>query len=179
MLKSNDMIDILQQMKSDTLHNYVIAGLDSSLLENGKVRLFECSRNHYDFITPHSHRFDIVCLVLQGTVWNTLWTKVPDTSKHEDLFQLSQVNYKGKPGEYTTKPISRDRYSSNCTRYVEGDTYSMKAEEIHSISFSKNAKVLFFEGPEVCNHSHIIEPVVNDKVILTFETKNYMFQSKK
>ena len=62
----NKLIEILQDMKTSKVANYVIAGLDSYMLENGNIRMFENSRKHQDMITPHSHRFDFVCLVLSG-----------------------------------------------------------------------------------------------------------------
>jgi len=55
-----DLAEHLEKMRSDTVENYVIAGLDSHLLNNGCVRLFTNERDHQDSITPHSHRFDFM-----------------------------------------------------------------------------------------------------------------------
>ena len=49
---------------------------------------------------------------------------------------------------------------------------------IHSINFSKGAKVLFFEEPSCSNKSYIIEPIVNGEVIRTYVNKDYMFKEK-
>lgn len=163
---------LLQQMKSDTVTNYVIAGLDSSLITKGCVRLFENSRNHLDSITPHSHRFDFVCLVLEGWVENTLWE---ETDLRADEFQLSTLIYKGTIGEHTKIANNVDRFMSTTTRYDKGEYYSMGSSQIHSIQFSRGAKVLFFEGPEKSKESVIIEPFVGGQVIPTFENKPYMF----
>ena len=83
-----DIISILQDMKSDRVANYVIAGLDSYMLNSGKVRLFENKRDHNDAITPHSHRFDFVCLVLAGKVVNSLWEECSESDG--DFFEVSQ-----------------------------------------------------------------------------------------
>jgi len=167
------LIQILEAMKSDTLYNYVIAGLDSSLLNNGKVRYFENSRRHQDQITPHSHRFDFVCLVLTGQVVNRLWN--PLQSGRGDLFQVSQLNYTGEVGHHKVTTLRQESYSYNDCVYVEGEVYSMQSDEIHSIIFSPGAKVLFFEGPTIANTSVILEPVVRGRVIKTYEKRDYMF----
>lgn len=167
------LAELLQQMKSDTVTNYVIAGLDSSLITKGCVRLFENSREHLDSITPHSHRFDFVCLVLQGWVENTIWEEVK--GQFGDEFQLSKIIYNGVIGQHTKIPNNVGRFRSTTTRHDKGEYYSMESHEIHSIKFSKGAKVLFFEGPAKSNESVIIEPYVRGQVIPTFENKAYMF----
>lgn len=167
-----EIIDIIGQMKSDTLHNYVVAGLDSSLLNNGLVRYFECGREHQDQITPHSHRFDFACLVLAGEVENHIWSK---THSKGDDFMKSELEYFGVVGSHTKKEIEVGRYSRKTHKYSAGDIYGMTANEIHSITFSRGAKVLFFQGREKSNTSVIIEPYVNNQVINTYERKDYMF----
>jgi len=52
----------------------------------------------------------------------------------------------------------------------------MKADQMHSIDFSKGAKVLFFEGPRLSDTSEIIEPVVRGEVIRTYIKQDYMFK---
>jgi hypothetical protein len=52
----------------------------------------------------------------------------------------------------------------------------MKDNGIHSISFSRDAVVLFIESASTKNKSSILEPVVNGKVIPTFEVKEWMFK---
>lgn len=167
------LLKIIQEMKSSKVSNYAIAGLDSYLLENGKMRIFECSRNHQDQITPHSHRFDFACLVLKGTVINKIWTECDE--KQGDLFELSRLFYSGIIGSHSKEPDGRSWYNFRSKVYNAGDVYSMKAEELHSINFSKDSVVLFFEGCQDLDESYIIEPVVNDQVIPTYENKPYMF----
>lgn len=168
-----ELIGILNEMKSDRIANYVIAGLDSHLLENGKIRLFENSRDHQDSITPHSHRFDFSCLVIRGSVLNRVWSECDEDSG--DYFQSSTLDYSGEIGDHEVTAEGRWRYDYCDTCYMEGDVYSMKSDEIHSIQFSKAAIVLFFEGPQKSSASKIIEPVVNGVLIPTYEKKSYMF----
>lgn len=173
---SESLVSVIRQMQSDIVRNYVIAGLDSSLLNKGKVRLFECGRNHQDSITPHSHRFDFACLVLRGSVVNRIW-KEPSFEDEDggDFFEESTLTYEGEIGEHKKRRKGRNYYSYSERRYEAGETYSMQAEQIHSISFSKGALVLFFEGPQSCTTSMIIEPVVDGVVIPTYEKRDYMF----
>ena len=173
MKNAHALIRIVEFMKSDKLENYVIAGLDSSLLKNGTVRYFENSRDHQDTITPHSHRFDFACLVLAGSVANSLWNATNESNG--DFFEETQLIYDGGPGQYKRKVEGRNFYRPVTTIHEAGDVYAMHADAIHSIKFSRGAKVLFFEGPTMLDRSLIIEPVVNGRVIPTLETRDYMF----
>ena len=168
------LIDQLDQMKDNRLSNYVIAGLDSYLISKGRVRYFENTRNHQDSVTPHSHRFDFTCLVLEGQVINRLWD--PCNEAQGDFFQESRLQYTGFVGVHHVYPEGRGWWRFRDLRFECGDLYSMTHDQIHSIQFSKGAKVLFFEGPEKADESRILEPVVDGLVIRTYETKDYMFR---
>lgn len=165
--------NIIQDMKCSKVSNYVIAGLDSFLLTSGNVRLFENSRDHQDQITPHSHRFNFACLVLDGHVINRIWYESQESEG--DLFQSTTLHYAGEIGSHTKSKEGRAFYSSYDKKYEAGECYAMSAEQIHSIQFSRGAKVLFLEGPQVSDTSIIIEPVVNGVLINTYENKPYMF----
>ena len=95
---------IVDQMKSSRVKNYVLAGLDSYLLTNGNMRLFACSRDTQDQITPHSHRFDFVCIVLEGWVVNRVWKEVPESIG--DFFESSILTYKDEIGSHDLHPGS-------------------------------------------------------------------------
>lgn len=176
------LIEILDQMKSNTLNNYVLAGLKSHQLNNGNIRLFENTRNQYDYISPHSHRFNFTCLVLKGDVTNTMWEEVPkDTLENYnecayDEYCITTNLYKGKPGYYDIKNISKGYFKRYSYKYSEGEIYSMKHDEIHSIQFSKDALVLFFHGPDISDTNIVLNPIVSDSVIPLSETKDYMFK---
>ena len=173
---TESQLQMLKAMANSRLGNYAgIPGLSSSLLggpEHGRVRLFDCSRAHEESIVPHSHRFDVLCLVLRGAVENHLWHLSPVG----DLFTATEVRYTGKPGHLergTAHPAAR--YSRMSTRYVHGDFYSMEASEIHSITFSRDALVLFFEGPEQTSETLILEPFVDGVTVPTFQVQPWMY----
>lgn len=174
------MLDViiknLLSFKRDKVSNYVIPGLSSYLLidngKKGKVRLFECSRDHQEPITPHSHRFSFTCCVIKGQVKNRIWFKhgsgdqyMESVLSYSDMGSYDKVNQ-----DCSTDWMFRDK------TYGKGDCYSMKASDIHSIYFSKGTQVLFFEGEEETNQSVILEPFIDDEVIPTFEVKPWMFK---
>lgn len=171
------LIDHLNTMKGHTLQNYVIAGLNSSLLTNGVVRYFENSRNHQDSITPHTHRFDFVCLILEGSVTNKIW-EATESSAFGDEFLMSQLTYKGEVGEHHIEQLDRAFFQCHEYVYSAGEVYALNHYQYHSIVFSRDAKVLFFEGPTRQNTSLILEPWVNGERIPTYEKKPYMFKSE-
>ena len=173
-----DPVPLLGRMARNRIENYIIPGLASSLIGGegkGTVRLFECSRAHEENITPHSHRFDFQCLVLAGTVTNVIWSLAPDHLDDGDYFAGSVLRYGGTPGEYQRCPGDVARYVSTPTTHEAGDWYGMRHNEIHSIFFSRGAKVLFFEGPQISNETLILEPWVNGTRVPTFEVKPWMF----
>lgn len=171
-----DSFKVIQQMKSSTLRNYVLPGLDSSLLGNGIVRIFESSRDTEEHITPHSHRFDFACFVMRGWVENTVYT-LANEGKDADCFVMATLKYLGSTGKYEvdqgTDPLIFDR---NTDTYVKGQWYSMSSEEIHSIKFSRDAVVLFFEGPNVTSETSILEPCSHGKRVPTFKVHDWMFE---
>ena len=73
-----EILDVLNQMRTKKIRNYVIPGLTSTLIEGGVIRLFENSRAHQERITPHSHRFDHSGIVLSGSVFHKMWYKDPN-----------------------------------------------------------------------------------------------------
>lgn len=166
---------ILDSMKRSTLANYIVPGLSSSLVggeSKGCVRIFEASRSQLADITPHSHRFAFACLVLRGLVVNRVWEQAFDG----ELFQLSSLTYGGKPGEYTQEPGEPGNWWYTETKYRAGEWYHMTARELHSIEFSADAIVLFFEGPQETERTAILEPFSDGKVIPTFKVEPWMFE---
>lgn len=167
---------ILTSMKHSPLYNYGgIPGLTSWLIgspnPHGTIRLMECSRDHFEPIIPHSHRFDFECRVLEGRVRNIIWE---EDDRGED-FNVSSLIYRGKPGEYYQESKGVRKYATRRDTYHPGDEYTMKAEEIHSIFFDKGTSVLFFEGPQKTEESVILQPFINNKVVPTFKVEPWMF----
>jgi hypothetical protein len=169
------VIDLLNTLKTSKVENYVVAGLDSYLVGNGTVRYFECSRNHQDQITPHSHRFDFACIVLAGEVTNRVWKKTARMDKG-DTFVESTLVYDGVIGEHTVVEGELGSWCYEDALYTSGQCYGMSAEEVHSIQFSRGARVLFLEGIDITNESKIIQPFVGGELIPTYQKLSYMFK---
>lgn len=174
---SNFDLSMLYKMAHSRIDNYIIPGLSSSLIgmpgPKGLVRLFECSRDHQENVTPHSHRFDFQCWVLAGSVTNRIWTR---STHGGDWFRPSELRYGGAVGEYETVPQLSTRYDYHDMQFDAGDCYSMTAAQIHSIRFSRGAKVLFLEGETIRNMSIILEPEIDGEVIPTFKVEPWMFK---
>ena len=86
------------------------------------------------------------------------------------------LHYTGTPGQLERGVChAAARYSRQSTRYVHGDFYSMKASEIHSITFSRDALVLFFEGLEQTSETLILEPFVDGVTVPTFQVQPWMY----
>lgn len=190
-------LDLLAQMQHSALRNYIVPGLSSHLLggdaSHGKVRLFRAEREQTVGISPHSHRFDFQCIVLRGSVTNTVWTQAtgPGTAgTPNEMMALSKLVYRGAPGEYTVQPLEQPQYfskrSQTYTAPTEGQCsyglprdspfYSMRAEDIHSITFSRDAAVLFLEGPAKTHVTTVLEPFVNGARVPLFKIEPWMFQ---
>ena len=163
-------LEALRGLSHSPLHNYILAGLDSHLV-GATTRVFVNTRESTGIITPHSHRFDFQCLVLRGSVVNTLFVECEDG----DDYQVTQTRYLGSPGSYENLRTVRALYLPSSRTYETGDWYGMTRNEIHSISFSRDAVVLFIEGAQVTDTSVYIEPHVRGETIPTMKTEPWMF----
>ncbi len=176
-----ELLDIVTLMSHSPVRQYVTPGLTSLLVGgegHGNVRLFTSDRDTREWITPHSHRFDFVCMVLEGDVENVLF--VPGRSKSNTYSRGSMRRINAGMGNYEiTRDGGVDEYEEHRTIYSVGESYSMKASEIHSIRFSRGARVLFLEGPEVSDASVFLEPFSDGETIQTFETRPWMFKRSK
>lgn len=160
--------------------NYVVPGLTSYMIgapsEHGCVRMFHSEREHQECLTPHSHRFDLQSWVIQGSVTNIIWTPTGDEDTGADLFQTTVLEYEGSIGSYKKTKGGVGKWRAAPKRYLEGECYQMKAEEVHSIRFSRGAILVIFEGAQVSNSSMIIEPYVDDLLVPTFKVEDWMFR---
>lgn len=177
-------IKMIDRMKHSPLHNYGgIPGVTSWLIgdpsEKGCVRLFECSRNHQENVHPHSHRFDFEAQVLAGFVINTIWAAPDYDDRHSaDEFHVSTMKYGGTPGTYERTSSTTKSFIAQRRTYGTGQTYSMQSQDVHSIQFSKGARVLIFEGPPKTKTSVILEPFVNGLVVPTFRVEPWAFSKE-
>lgn len=173
----------LLRMGYNTISNYIVPGLVSTLIGEGstssaKIRLFSNTRTQDMPITPHSHRFDLACMVLRGRVENTLYRQWATASESvTDDFAVSKLKYGGSPGVYTQATDEVRTFARTVTAYEQGQWYFMSCKEIHSIKFGKDAMVLIFEGPNKVDESVILEPHVDGKTIHTFKVEDWMFQT--
>lgn len=175
-------ISLIKSMCHSPVHNYAIPGLTSYLVgesskKHGTARLFHMTRTHEERIVPHSHRFDFTCHVLKGKVRNSVWKRrnKGSFSPDFDLFNAATIQFKGM-GEYERLSEEQDYFARVIGTYCEGESYSMRHDEIHSIEFTKDTQVLFFEGPQLTEQSVILEPIVDGQVIPTFKTEDWMFK---
>lgn len=177
------MIEAIRKALNDMVHSpvrhYATAGLTSWLVggDRGKVRLFRSDRSTRHWITPHSHRFNFTCLVLRGSVENIVFRK----GFEGDAYCVSTLRPKagGMGGYELERGSGWTKMVETSQKFATGETYSMRAEEIHSIRFSSDAEVLFFEGPEVLTSSQLLEPWSDGKVVPTFECAPWMFEREK
>ena len=167
--------DVLSQMLNRERPNYISPGLVSHLVGDegnkfGRVRMFHNTREQEFFITPHTHRFDFTCVVLEGSVINRTYALAP---RHVGDRYLRSY-YFVKDG--TTSGCELENYIMTDIHYPQGSWYTMEYKEFHSIQFSKNAKVIFFEGKPRSDTSFILQPWVNGKVIPTFSVEEWMYK---
>lgn len=171
---------VLSQMAHSSLGNYIVPGLTSWLLsapsEKGCVRMFVSTRDQDEFITPHSHRFDFTCHVLEGEVINTMYCS-PTKTEPGEVYQFGRLIYGDEPGKHEQKyDGERALFRKVRSTYRAGAWYSMGASEIHSIRFSKGARVLFFEGPCRTNETVILLPVAYGDPVPTFRVADWMYR---
>lgn len=181
--------DVLRTMLHAPVRNYVLPGLTSWLVggdeRHGRVRIFVSERDTREWIVPHSHRFDFACLVLSGEVVNTVFevctvpvpkVPVPDARLHKYAIGIVRQVSGGLGGYRVARTAETGIYRELRTTYKAGQEYAMLAEDIHSISFSSGARVLFFEGPERRDETVILEPWCDGRVVPTFTTAPWMFE---
>lgn len=170
-------LEVLEKMRNSALENYILPGLKSHLLGGknyGTIRMFEATRTQDEFITPHSHRYDFACLVLQGQVTNTLY--VPSANLSTDEFMCTTL-IKQDSG-FVRVSCEEARFDRRQSTYETGEWYAMSSGQIHSIRFKKGSLVLFFEGEQVGNSSVILEPVVKGEHLQTFNVAPWMYKKE-
>lgn len=177
MKASTAFLRTLEEMSHHSVRNYIAPGLTSSLLGGdgrGMVRVFTSDRDTREWVTPHSHRFNFSCIVIRGQVENMLFT--PGAGNKYCPATLRRKGGIGEGYEVIRNPENAKEYTELTRVYSQGETYSLAHTDIHSIRFSKDAVVLFLEGPLVVEETTILEPFSNGSIVETFETKPWMFQ---
>jgi hypothetical protein len=153
----DSLIELLQGMRSNVIHNYIVPGLSSYLLRNGKVRLFEASRHQHHAVVPHSHRFDFMCLVLRGHVDHTVW-EPRSFDDQGDEWAIMEVRGTFAEG-YKVQHSELGYFAPVTKTYGVGGWYGCSHDEVHSVRFSSNALVLFIEGAPRFETHFVLSPV--------------------
>lgn len=156
--------DFIKNHTEKTRHNYIVPGLMSHRLGLHMVRVFENTRKQEFFITPHNHRFPLMCTVLRGHVVNTLYTAVNVPEKlpahiRQSFDTYGVFNYDHREGGINSPCLKKAPFARKSELHRTGATYVMAAEEFHSISFSEDAVVLFLEGENSPGKSQVLLPV--------------------
>ena len=172
------MLALVHATKRSPLRNYCMPGLTSWLLtepsEQGCLRLLEATRDIDEWITPHSHRFDLRCTVLEAEVTNIIFTP----HSLGDDWCATKLVYKGTAGKYTQSPGGVLAYEVTPTTYGVGETYRLNAEVVHRITFRRGAIVLMEEGHKKYDHTTILEPFIDQARVPTFRVEPWMFKSE-
>lgn len=171
----------IERMKSDRIQNYALPGLSSSLLGQGKVRVFEACRDIGEKITPHNHRYSLTGMVLKGSVVNTTWMTWDEQRPGADPYRVTRLYPEGgveeaQPGQYLAQSDGAAQTVPSSRSYTEGTVYHLNSSEFHSITFSRDAVVLVFEGPVEQRCSEILQPIVDGEVVPTFRVEPWMFK---
>lgn len=170
--------EMLPQLGSKTaITNYGVPGMTSRLLDQGVLRVLTASTRQQFFVTPHSHRYDLLCLVLEGEVENILYEETGDGTGEE--YGVMRCTYEGKKEAFKKEigSVRKGTFVTYSNIYCEGDCYFMKANEIHTVVFEANTTVLVMEGVTRRNTTQVLLPVGADgKPIDTLQTQPWMYQ---
>ena len=171
--------DFFEAFRDSTISNYVAPGLESVSLgrSNGfHVRMFHMTAHQMMHITPHSHRFNLLSFVMAGEVEHHVYEKVAGGYENRPIaYTLAILSQKGKFGEYETELYSNGMFFRYEAVHKAGGSYFLSADEYHSLIFSKGARVLVIEGPEV-NEPKILVPLVKGAACSTLFTADWMFK---
>lgn len=182
-----ELSKLLREMGHSKVDNYIVPDVSSQLIgsdsgERGRVRIFDSSRDQDMFVTPHNHRFDLWCYVVQGEVENILYkTHYANLQKIQssraDTYDVVQQRYNGEIGEYEEIRRNKDRYAKFSTKYTEGSQYFMRYDEIHSIKFGRGAMLLIIEGKPKRDSNQVLLPVdYQGNTINTLSNEDWMFR---
>lgn len=163
-----------------TLENYVIPGLRSVAYlktdDNGAMlRSFEMTAHQEYYITPHNHRYNFECFVLDGEVENTIFNPIEATRATADHVI---VPYDEAKHDIDLEKTEFVRAISSSRKHPEGDWYSMRHDQFHTITFAKGTRVLFLQGASVVKVSHCMLPYNAGRICNTFIWRDWMMTEK-
>lgn len=139
------------------IRNYAVPDLTSRLLEGWTPRVFTVEGyQHTAFTLPHSHRYNLLSIVLAGHVYNRIWFKYRGRGIDPGDRHCTRLTYAGEPGKYATAPESYEQWACRGACYRWGEAYYMAHTDVHSIQFSPDACVLILESPPVSDSSIVL-----------------------
>lgn len=168
-MKEYEVRTFLKSYIGKVVPNYIVPGLTSSLVGGVTPRMFSMTRPQELFVAPHNHRYDFACYVLRGRVVNVMYEPTADLRAPE----YAVTRYDRERGQLAEE-VTRARFLAVLTEYGEGSWYGMGRSEFHSIGFDQGTEVLFLEGPSLKEETYVLEPVVDGKVLRTFQKPSWM-----
>lgn len=176
-------IELAETVKHSPVYNYITPGLTSWLLakEGCRQRMFHMEREQLTGITPHSHRYDLRCVVLSGSVRNVTWVKTDDADRGDWFTDKVVHGQDGNPGAYDNAVChsSGGLWKPEPALYEAGDVYTIPYTDIHSIWFERGTRVFVQESEKKTDETYILEPRSNGEAINTMRVEPWMFRRPK
>lgn len=139
---------------STTIKNYGVVGTHSSLLTQGRTRVFQAVEESH-FVLAHNHASDLFCVVLKGEVYHNVFEEHPQGKPYLICEQT------GSLGDYQYQGTVTKNFIRNYNAYEAGESYSLDAAEFHTISFAEGTTVLIVEGEPKGLKREVLFPMID------------------
>ena len=139
---------------STTIKNYGVVGTHSSLIVQGRTRVFQAVEESH-FVLAHNHASDLFCVVLKGEVYHNVFEEHPQGKPYLICEQT------GTLGDYQYQGTVTKNFIRNYNAYEAGESYSLEAAEFHTISFAEGTTVLIVEGEPKGLKREVLFPMID------------------
>ena len=139
---------------STTIKNYGVVGTHSSLLAQGRTRVFQAVEESH-FVLAHNHASDLFCFVLKGEVYHNTFEEHPQGKPYLVCEQT------GALGDYQYQGTVTKNFIRNYNAYEAGESYNLEAAEFHTISFAEGTTVLIVEGEPKGLKREVLFPMID------------------
>lgn len=139
---------------STTIKNYGVVGAHSSLLTQGRTRVFQAVEESH-FVLAHNHASDLFCFVLKGEVYHNTFEEHPQGKPYLVCGQT------GSFGDYQYQGTVTKNFIRNYNAYEAGESYTLEAAEFHTISFAEGTTVLIVEGEPKGLKREVLFPMID------------------
>lgn len=139
---------------STTIKNYGVVGTHSSLIVQGRTRVFQAVEESH-FVLAHNHASDLFCVVLKGEVYHNVFEEHPQGKPYLVCEQT------GSFGDYQYQGTVTKNFIRNYNAYEAGESYSLDAAEFHTISFAEGTTVLIVEGEPKGLKREVLFPMID------------------